>query len=490
MWEALLNFPTTLTAQIAGLIIFVLLIRLIAVFFLSRREFWREDVNQLNSSSVLKLAQKLGKELPFMTIFIPAKNEAAVIQSTILAMTKIDYPLDRYEIVVITDAKERRDRKNQEITTQEVVEATKQELAKSLPDLRLIHEEVPYDFDGRINGKLLGREVPSTKGRALNWALSRLNEKTDFCVFYDTDGHPHPKALLSVAKAYLEDETKQVFQCPIFQVRNFWQISSFTKVAALAQAFTHEIFLPRILKRLPFVGGTNLFVKKEPLLKIGGFSPLSLTEDLDFGTKLYLFANQWPHFLPIPSSEQTPPTIRTYFKQRMRWGLGQLSVINFLLSLKRKNVAPDKVNKLLWKFIINGPCEWFLYFFLTIVSLLMHLSRASAGILLVFDFKSGSFYLPWPQTLVDLAGQFLPLLSLPLLFFVLLLLWRYRHFIAGWQKGIKLLPDLLIFMATVLFALPFIFFLYPLPFIYAFMLRIFSPTKEIGWAKTPRTAET
>lgn len=49
------------------------------------------------------------------------------------------------------------------------------------PKLNLL--EVPYDFDGYLNGQCLSKEVPSTKGRALNYALSQKDEITDFYAF-------------------------------------------------------------------------------------------------------------------------------------------------------------------------------------------------------------------------------------------------------------------------------------------------------------------
>jgi hypothetical protein len=47
----------------------------------------------------------------------------------------------------------------------------------------LKHVVVPRDFDGDLGGRRLGVEVPSTKGRALNWALSYIDGRTTWCGF-------------------------------------------------------------------------------------------------------------------------------------------------------------------------------------------------------------------------------------------------------------------------------------------------------------------
>jgi len=107
---------------------------------------------------------------------------------------------------------------------------------------------VPNNFNGLFKGEMLEHEVKSTKGRALNYAFTimfdHFNQNTDFFAFFDTDDHPNKNCLIEIAKENLLHTHKKVFQLPIFQCRNFWKISTFSKVIALGQSFTHEIFLP------------------------------------------------------------------------------------------------------------------------------------------------------------------------------------------------------------------------------------------------------
>ena len=90
-------------------------------------------------------------------------------------------------------------------TTQEVVErARTQNLASGEP-ANIKHVSVPVDFDGLLGGKRLGREVPSTKGRALNWGIGFLDKRTEVCGFYDAESRPDRDVLLYVAYRRLMD---------------------------------------------------------------------------------------------------------------------------------------------------------------------------------------------------------------------------------------------------------------------------------------------
>lgn len=42
-------------------------------------------------------------EYPFVTIMVPAHNEGVVISKTVESLLALDYPHDRYEIIVIND---------------------------------------------------------------------------------------------------------------------------------------------------------------------------------------------------------------------------------------------------------------------------------------------------------------------------------------------------------------------------------------------------
>jgi len=58
---------------------------------------------------VERLALEKGRKVPFFIILIPALNEADVIANTISSLLQLDYPLERYAVLVITDEREKSD---------------------------------------------------------------------------------------------------------------------------------------------------------------------------------------------------------------------------------------------------------------------------------------------------------------------------------------------------------------------------------------------
>lgn len=352
-------------------------------------------------------------------------------------------------------------------TTQEIVERKRMEFAgqRALPALK--HVVVPWDFDGEVDGQCTGEFVPSTKGRALNYAFRYADHRASMWAFWDAESRPARQALQYVAWCRLTmGEKFQIAQGPVFQVRNFWQMGPVCKIASLFQAVAHEWNLPWLLRSLPFVGGTNMFVSRNLMLQIKGFDRNCLTEDMELGARAWLKEGVWPHFVPCPSSEQTPPTFRMFFRQRLRWGSGYVQVYN---KIKADLTLPEERKaKLLRTYLVKGPLSWILFQMaallpLPIVFLHLHgLVDSSAA--------------PWYLTL------FLKLLPAVYLSFTL---YCFFHFARHMDKApaAKRITGF-----SHLLTLPVSAFFLPLPYSSALMLK-FMGREPRGWVKTPRTKE-
>lgn len=357
-------------------------------------------------------------------------------------------------------------------TTQRIVERIQMEWSdkRDLPTLK--HVEVPVDFDGKFGGKLLGRSVPSTKGRALNYALPvAVDVRTVMCGFYDAESRPDTNVLLYVAWKRLTDKIPvRIFQGPVFQVRNWYEMGPFSKIASLYQAVSHDWYLPVVFKRLPFVGGTNLFIEKQLLEEIGGYDHESLTEDLELGTRAYLKAGAWPEYLPYPSSEQTPTVYKAFYRQRLRWGTGHLQVMD---KLARDQEFPEERKRPLMRELwIKGPVEWTFYQFATLVP---------PTILILWWLGQVD-----PNVLPDTVRYILNGLSVIYISFTFYAFFRYRKHVDTAGRPLTL-PGRA-FVVAQLLALPLAAFFFPVPFTSALVLKGLrrSPT---GWTKTPRSKE-
>ncbi|MFZ5814798.1 MAG: glycosyltransferase family 2 protein [Bacillota bacterium] len=352
-------------------------------------------------------------------------------------------------------------------TTQEIVERKRLEFAahRGLPGLK--HVEVPYDFDGRVDGRCTGQWVPSTKGRALNWAFRFADPRNELWGFYDAESRPEPEVLLYVAWRRLTDgERFQLAQGPVLQVRNFWRTGPLSKIAAIYQAVSHEWQIPWLLRQIPLIGGTNFYATRDLMRKIGGFDDTVLTEDMELGVRAWLRGDAWPEFLPYSSSEQTPATYRAFFRQRLRWGAGYLQVYD---KLKADNSLPEEKKRYLlriywWK----GHFSWTIF---QVAALL----PIPVAILRLNNLLDPSALPPYVPYLLLALAQF----SLLFTFFCFFHYYKHMDSAPGATRA---------FGFAQLFLLPVSAFFLPVPYSSALVLKAIGRAPR-GWVKTPRTKE-
>ncbi len=356
-------------------------------------------------------------------------------------------------------------------TTQEVVERVKREV-DGKPEFAVVkHLIVPPDFSGSLGGVRTGQAVPSTKGRALNWGTGYVDGRAEICGFYDAESRPHKDVLLYVGYRRMMDPVgSRVLQGPVFQVRNFYQMAPFCRIAALYQAIAHDWYLPWLFKTLPFVGGTNVYVAKDLLHKVGGWDSSVLTEDLEFGTRAYLACDAWPEYLPYASSEQTPPTFRAFFRQRLRWGTGHLQVVDKVTN--DRGAEPDKRRRLRASLMIKGQVEWVVYQIATFVPPIA-MGLHYKGLL--------------DPSIVPPPGQYLlTVFSVIYLGFTVYAFRRYSVHLDDTGKPDSLAGTALVYLGLLL--LPLAAFMFPVPYTSALVLKSIGKEPKT-WIKTPRTEE-
>ncbi len=356
-------------------------------------------------------------------------------------------------------------------TTQEVLEKYMREHASRTDVAGVKHVVVPADFDGKLGGVRTGETVPSTKGRALNWGTPFLDPRTEVCGFYDAESRPAKDVLLYVGyRRMLDPAGSRILQGPVFQVRNFYQMTPFCRIASLYQAIAHDWYLPWLFRTLPFVGGTNVFVSKDLMYKVGGWDCTVLTEDLELGARAYLSCDAWPEYLPYMSSEQTPPTFRAFFRQRLRWGTGHLQVVEKVAAWD--GAEPEKRNRLHASLLIKGQVEWVVYQIATFVppvAMGLHYN----GML--------------DPNIVPPTGQWvLTTFSFIYLMFTLYAFRRYSGYLDQTGKPDSWFGNFLVYLG--LFLLPLAAFMFPVPYTSALLLKSLGREPK-AWVKTPRTQE-
>jgi len=360
-------------------------------------------------------------------------------------------------------------------TTQDIMDRKVAEYAARPGSPVVKHVVVPVDFDGQLGGRCLGVPVPSTKGRALNWALGYIDGRSTWCGFYDAESRPDPRVMLYLAHRVLEAHSSgtplpRIFQGPVFQVRNWYDMGAFCKLASLFTAISHEWHLPVVYRSIPFVGGTNVFVETRLLREIGGFDSSTLTEDLELGTRAWLKARAWPEYLPYPSSEQTPPTFAGFFRQRLRWASGHIQVMK---KIRTEGLGThEQRRRLLRSLWFKGQGQWLFYQAATLVPLVVLLLWAMG--------------LVDPTVLPPAWRYGLHLISTIYIGFALYIFLHYLQYVDPASRPLMWLGQL--GAVAQILILPLAGFLFPVPYFSALVLAAAGKGPS-HWVKTPRTKE-
>ncbi len=227
--------------------------------------------------------------LPRVSLLVPLLSEAAITAHLIDRLDELDYPADRLEVVLVTEAGDA---------------ATHIALAdRGLPpQFRLV--SVPA---GTIR----------TKPRAMNYAL-------DFCTgdvvgVYDAEDAPEPDQLLKVAAAFAAAPPEVVClqgQLAFYNGNQNWLSRCF----AIDYAAWFRVVLPG-LARLGFViplGGTTLFFRREALEELGRWDAHNVTEDAELGIRLA--RRGWrADIVDTVTREEANCRLAPWIRQRARW---------------------------------------------------------------------------------------------------------------------------------------------------------------------------
>ena len=305
------------------------------------KHFPKLKTPELPIGKLHRTAAELGKKLPRIGIFVPARNEGYVIGNTVRSLAELDYPKGSYVVFTIVDERELKDRV--EILTKDAAHRHSDTLNKKY-GIDFLHViEVP-EWYGGVFGDKSPSYKQSTKGRALNFALQYLYDSTGFddiemIGILDADGRLDKNVLKEVAFNRLTENSK-ILQGPVFQVSNFKSVSTLCILAGLELAVHHMTDLTaRLLskkRKLKLLAGTNYFLDVKLLVEIGGWNCDSFVDDAELAVRIYDKMRIIPQWLSWPEVEQTTPSFSAYRKQRERWFRGNLELAKYV----RKSSIP------------------------------------------------------------------------------------------------------------------------------------------------------
>lgn len=272
----------------------------------------------------------LEKDYPRVSILIPAHNEEVVIEDTIKAMIRLDYPKDKLEVIIIND--------NSNDGTGTIID----NYAVEHPFIKPVHTKPPHTGRG--------------KSGALNQGLKYATG--EIIVVYDADNTPEPDAIYYLALG-LANDPKAGAMVGKFRVVNsnhnlltrLINIETIT-FQWLAQAGRWFWF------KMSTIPGTNFAIRRSILEKLGGWDEKALSEDTELSIRVYNMGYYIRFFPEAMTWEQEPETLKVWWKQRTRWARGNLYVIFKYIfqfwKLKNKKVLIDLYYFLFTYFLFFG----------------------------------------------------------------------------------------------------------------------------------------
>ena len=173
-----------------------------------------------------------------------------------------------------------------------------------------------------------------------------------YIIVFDADMNPLPDFVEPLV-AFMELHQRLAFiQTP--QYYSNFEANRVAKAAGLQQAVFYEYICEgKSAQDAMFCCGTNVILRREALLDVGGFDETSVTED--FATSLRFHMNGWSsaYLNKICAFGMGPEDLGGYFKQQFRWALG---TVGLLRSIAREFLrGPSRLPAAKWwEYFLSG----------------------------------------------------------------------------------------------------------------------------------------
>jgi cellulose synthase (UDP-forming) len=245
------------------------------------------------NKKIVPLVQK--DFLPSVDIFITVAGEPKdIVRKTVLGAKNQEYP--NKKIFILNDGF-----------------VAKKDNWKDMEDLaKELHVEC-----------ITRKKAHGAKAGNINNALK--STKGDLVVIFDADMVPY-KDFLTKTVTYFVDKKVGFVQTPQYysnHKRNEITSGSWEQ----QELFFGPIMVGKDNHNAAFICGTNVVIRREALLQVGGMCEDNIAED--FLTSQFIHRKGWTsHYLPEVFSEGlAPEDLLSYYKQQLRWARGSLEVL-------------------------------------------------------------------------------------------------------------------------------------------------------------------
>lgn len=251
-----------------------------------------------------------------MSVIVPALNEERTLKQCIESFAAAEYPRDRLEVIIAHEVPPR-------------CKDTTPEIARKMA------EKYPWVRVAANGGSHAG-----SKAGAINNCLEQATGK--IIGIYDADHVIQKDALIRASLQFARSPELDCLGGKVM-VRNK-EYNAFTMLVGNENTVMNNFsrYLSETFTGTHLIYGSNVFIKKDTLMVIGGFDEQSLTEDCDLGMKLIYDNYNTKIDYSIKSYEQPAIGPRDWWHQRVRWTRGSIDVQQKYI---RKNLATHGINR-------------------------------------------------------------------------------------------------------------------------------------------------
>ncbi len=333
-WNTLAFLITILNIFFIASILFKLILSLIGA---------ADRTHQIKNTEVTGIDEQ---SLPIYTVLVPVYREPEVIPILIQALSRLDYPQEKLDILLLLEETD-------------VVTIKAARSAQPPRYIRFIY--IPDSH-------------PKTKPKACNYGLAFA--RGEYLTIYDAEDIPDPDQLKKAIVAFRKGPQSLV--CVQAALNYYNRNENFlTRLFTLEYSYWFDYLLPGLeTLKLPIpLGGTSNHFRTDRLLELGGWDPFNVTEDADLGIR----ASKRGYTVGVINSttyEEANCQLKNWIRQRSRWIKGYMQTWlvhnrHPLKSLKQLGLK----NWLAYQFMIGGtvitflisPILWglFIYWILT-----------------------------------------------------------------------------------------------------------------------------
>jgi cellulose synthase/poly-beta-1,6-N-acetylglucosamine synthase-like glycosyltransferase len=338
------------------------------------------------------------RKLLSFSFIVPVKNEEKVIGRLLDALSRLRYPADKMEIIIVEDG-----------STDGTLDIC-----------------MKFAEQGNKNVKILHKLFSNGKPSALNYGI--MHAKGQIIGIFDADNLPAYDILINVC-GYFEDPAVAGVQGRTSSINPGENM--LTKFISYEETVWCETYLrgKDVLDLFVPLRGSCQFLRRDVLEKLNGFDECALSEDIEVSARLVEKGYRIRYASDVRSSQESPAGLKQLFGQRTRWFRGTIEVAfrygRLMAKLNRKSV--DAEATLFAPFILIGSLATYLtavnaFFTAFTFDMLLQAMMQVAAILTtatIFVFGLALVYASKPRKLTNL-------LWLPFLYFY----WSLQAFIA------------------------------------------------------------